>query len=425
MRKPDEPRRLALCFQVHQPRRLKKHEPGETAGVADCFDDVLNREIMERMARQCYVPANNLLMRLIDQYPDLRFTFGISGTAIDQMELFAPEAIESFRKLAQTGCVDFLSEPYYHSLAFLMDGEEFEIQILEHAEKLYEHFQARPTVFRNTNLIYNDEIGRRISMMGFGGTLIEGNASRRTSPHFLYEHRDGNGLKLLLRNHHLSDDIAFRVAAPEWNLTAEKFMSWLEEMPDDEKLVTIALDYGTFGEHHGAESGIFDFLERLLLLLAMQNNHRMITAGDAVTAFSARDEIAIPDYAMVEGCDLHDWVGNDRQREAFSAISELETPVKRLQDPAILSTWRNLQCSDHFFYMSEGPGACALSPFASSQDAFHYFMSAAGTLKKATEDREPGTEDPERINETLEAERRNVNAPIWALSIDPQHGHNN
>jgi len=420
----DECRHFVLCFQVHQPRRLRKGGPDDLAG-SGAFDDNLNREIMQRVGRECYLPANNLLLRLIDQFPGIRITFAISGTAIDQMEMFAPEILESFRMLAKTGSVDFLSEPHYHSLSFLMEGEEFEIQILEHAEKIYEHFQMRPAVFKNTQLIYNDEIGRRVSMMGFSGALIEGNVSRRVTPHVLYEHRDRNGLRLLLRNPRLSDDIAFRVASPEWNLTAEKYLSWLEEMPTDENLVTVALDYGTFGEHQRPETGVFDFLEHLLLLLAMQNNYRMTTAAEAAANFIPKQTLAIPDYTMAEGCDLYDWVGNDKQREAFSAITGLEATVKRIGDSRLLNEWRSLQSSDHFFYMSDKAEGSPLSPFVSTQEAFHHYMTAVEWLKKRIHSEDASTPDPEKINESLEAERRNINTPLWALSIDPNHGYHN
>ena len=419
-------RHLVLCFQVHQPRRLKKAPLAEGALPDSCLDPGLDRQIMERVASQCYIPTNNLLLKLIEQYPQIKVAFGISGTALEQMELFSPEALRSFKSLAETGSVDFLSEPHYHSLSFLMEGDEFEIQILEHAEKIYEHFGVRPEVFRNTHLIYNDEIGRRISMMGFRGVLIEGNSSRKISPHHLYEHRDKNGLKLLLRNHSLSDDIAFRVAGGDWNVTPDTFFSWLEAMPEAETLVNISLDYETFGEHYPANSGILDFLEHLLLLLAMQNDYRMSTPSEITQHYDAMRSLSLPDYTMVRGCDLSDWFGNDKQREAFGALAELESAVKKHSDSGLLKQWRALQASDHFYYMSDRADGGKLSPYTSSQEAFHYFMQTVQCLERSVKEEasREGT-DPEKINEAIEAERRNLSAPVWALTIDPHNGHNN
>jgi alpha-amylase len=421
---PIDTRHLVLCFQVHQPRRLKKLTAADPAVETSWLDDKLDRAIMERVARDCYIPANNLLLRLIEQYPQIRIAFSISGIAIEQMEAYAPEALESFRALAATGSVDFLSETYYHSMAFLMESEEFEIQVLEHAEKIVEHFGIRPSVFRNTNLIYNDNIGRRIAMLGFHGVLTEGTArSVKDSPHCLYEHRDRNGLKILMRNQRLSDDIAFRVALSDWNLTAEKYMSWLEAMPEHEKLVTLAIDYETFGEHHKADTKIFHFLEHLLLLVAIENSYEMATPSDVVQ-YQAVRAISIPDYVAVAGCDLSDWVGNEKQRDAFSALIAVESAVKEKNDADLLKLWRCLQASDHFYYMSDKiDHAMHLSPYASSQEAYDQYMSVIHSLQNRIHENAGAVTGAEKINEAIEAERRNINAPLWALNIDSRNGY--
>jgi alpha-amylase len=415
-------RQLMISFQVHQPFRLSANHPSEPGTQPYCLNEQLDREIMERVAKNCYIPTNALLLKLIEQYPQIKISFAISGSALEQMEAYAPQALESFRALAATGSVDFLSVPYYHSLAFLMDGEEFEIQILEHAEKIHEHFGTRPEVFKNTNFLYNDDIGRRISMMGFRGVLTE--ASERiaqTCAHHLYEHRDLNGLKLLLRNPRLSNDIAFHVALPYWNLTAEKYLSWLEAMPENEKLVNICLDYETFGEHHKPETGVFEFLEHVLLMLAMQNNYRMATAAEVVQQFHAHRPLSIPDYISVSGSDLSEWVGNEMQREAFSMMISLETPIKKLNNGRLLKQWRALQSVDHFFYMSDKAGH--VSPYSSTQEAFHAYMSAINCLAHDVYEGTTLESNPEKVNEAMEAERRNLSAPVWAMSIDPRSGY--
>jgi alpha-amylase len=412
---------LVLCFHIHQPKRLAGHERGSDNGLTA---EEADRQIMERVARECYIPTNTLLLRLIEQYPNIRVAFSISGLALEQMEEYAPKAIESFRTLADTGSVDFLAEPYYHSLAFILDSDEFESQILQHVEKLVELFGIRPSVFKNANLIYNDEIGRRVHMMGFEGVFTEGceRGLRQNLGQNLYEHRDSNSLKILMRNQSLSDDISFRVAKGYWNITADKFMSWLEMMPENENLVSLCVDCETFGEHNKADSGIFEFLEHLLLILAIQNTYKMMTPSEIVHQFHAHRQISIPDYIAVAGADLSDWVGNDRQREAFSAMIALEQPVKRKGDPELITLWKLLQASDHFHYMSnhaEGPDT--LSPYTSPQKAFECYMACVQYInEKLTE--LPEYEGAEKHNEGMEAERRNITTPLWALKLESRTG---
>jgi alpha-amylase len=414
-------RHLVLCFHVHQPRRLNGGI--DSSGREQSAEDA-DRAIMERVASECYIPTNTLLLRLIEQYPNIKITFSLSGLALEQMELYAPEALASFKKLAKTEQVDFLAQPYYHSLSFILDSEEFEIQTLEHVEKIVENFGVRPSVFANTNLIYNDDIGRRVHMMGFQGVITEGSerSLRGNRGQNLYEHRDSNGLKILMRNQNLSDDIAFRVAKGYWNITADKFMSWLEAMPEDEKLVTLCVDYETFGEHNKADSGIFAFLEHLLLMLAIQNSYKMATAAEVVQKFHAHRQISVPDYIAVAGVDLSEWFGNDRQREAFSAMIALEQPVKRTGDSHLIRMWKLLQSSDHFYYMSDkAEGAGSLSPCQSPQHAFESYMACIQYLnnKVSTPTLD---EDTERHNETMEAERRKLEIPLWALKLESRTG---
>jgi alpha-amylase len=416
-------RHLVLCFQVHQPKRLRRLEDSEQAIYTSCFDEEKDRIILQRVANECYIPTNRLILKLVEQYPQIRIAFAISGTVLEQLEEYAPEALETFQQLAATGSVDFISEPYYHSLSFLIDSKEFEIQVLEHSEKILEHFQVRPTVFRNSNLIYNDEIGRRINMMGFEGVLIEGSEGvlKQNSAHRLYEHRDSNGLKILTRNHNLSDDIAFRVALSDWNITAEKYLGWLDAMPANDNLVTVAIDYETFGEHHKPETGIMNFLEHLLLLLAIGNSYTMITPAQAVQLFQPEKTLVLPDYVAVSGCDLSLWVGNDRQREALMALMNLELKVKQFNNAALLREWRHLQATDHFFYMSDKINqASHLSPFSSAEEAFEQYMHALNLLEHRIQ-----TESAEKINDILEAERRHLDTPLWALSIEAHKAHIN
>lgn len=407
-------RQFALCFHIHQPVRIGTSNADD---ITSCFDKESDQRIMERVAGACYLPTNELLLKLIKRHPQLKVTFSISGLALEQMEQYAPAVLESFRALAATGSVDFLSETYYHSLAFLMDSDEFEIQILEHAEKISQLFNVYPLVFRNTSLFYNDDIGRRINMMGFRGVITDGSqeALKGARPHCLYEHRDRNGLNIITRNPSLSNDIAFDVSSPARNLTAEEFMFWLEQMPGDEKLVVVDLDYSTFGEHHKPETGIMHFLERLFLMFAMQRSYKMVTPSSVVrTARAARPLLAIPEYVTYEGCNMSTWIGNEKQREAFSAMAGLEASLKEENNPELLKAWRYLQASDHFYDMSDHS-----HPFSSpsSQEVFEKYMHAVARLKDQV-----SSKKLEKMNKDHEAGRRDIKEPVWARSLESHHG---
>jgi alpha-amylase len=409
-------RNLTLCFQLHQPRRIKKLSEREVEAGIDCFDHESDRIVVQRIARNCYLPMNQLLLRLIRQYPQIKVCFSISGTTIEQLQLYAPEAIESFKELIETGCVDLLAETYYNSMAFLMEGDEFEVQIIEHCEKLMEVFGMRPTVFKNANFVYNDAIGRRICMMGFRGVIIEGNDRiwNHSSPHHLYEHKDQNGLKIMMRNYRLSDDIAFHVR--DWNLSPETFVSWLENIPEDEKLVNICVDYETFGEHNAADSKLTEFIESVLLLVAMQNHFTMEIPSEVVRRYHAVRALPLPEYTMVAGSELNDWFGNEYQRRAFTMLDELGAIVKNLNNHEFIKQWRTLQGCEHFYFMSDKMDH-SLSPYHSSADAFQCYLRALICFKNRI------NRNPEVINEALESDRRTIHAPEWAMKIEHSSYH--
>lgn len=352
----------------------------------DYFDDGLNQLVMSRVAKQCYLPTNYILLKKIRKHPELRFTFSISGAALKQMEVFAPAVIDSFKTLADTGAVEFLSETYYHSLCSLSSKDEFNRQVKMHDDKIRRLFGVKPVVFRNTELIYNDEIGKMTEGLGYKGILADGITSilGKRSPNHLYRHPESE-LRLFLRNFHLSDDIAFRFnhrSWKSWPLTSAKYVKWLEAIPPGENLVNLGLDYETFGEHLHADSGIFQFLDSLLSLLAVNKKITMVTPSSALAILQPTAALSVPSttsWADKER-DLSAWLGNDMQRDAFNTIKQMESSVKRINNPAILTTWRYLQTSDHFYYMSTKKGDDNsihnyFSPYPSPYEAFMNYMN--------------------------------------------------
>ncbi len=318
---------LVLYFQVHQPKRLGSFRFFDIGSGNSFFDYELDRQIVQRIARECYLPANELILKLVGKYPQIRITYSLSGVIIDQLEEYAPEVLQSFRDLAATGSVEFLSETYYHSLACVMPGKEFEAQVLKHAGKMYEHFGVRPSVFRNTELIYNDDLGRRISRLGFTGVITDGleQVLGNRSANNVFRHPDQEDMKILVRNYRLSDDIGFRFMEGGKSLTAEKYLSWLNAIPNEDKLVTLAMDYETFGEHQKKESGIFKFLEDMLVRLAKSKTYEMVSASRAIIKHKPHSELNVPRFISWadEERDLSAWLGNEMQRDAFDSLINL------------------------------------------------------------------------------------------------------
>lgn len=348
----------------------------------------MNREIIGRVAELCYLPANALLLKLIKKNPQLKIAFSISGITIDQLEDYAPEVIDSFRQLAETGSVDFLTETYYHSLACLLPTNEFELQVAKHQKKILQHFGVLTKVFRNTELIHSQETGNRISQLGFKGVMIDGvnRVLGRLNCHHLYGH-PGSSLKLLLRDFHLSDDISFRFSQNQTSLKAEDYISWLNKIPQDENVITLALDYETFGEHQKKDTGIFSFLESLLSNLARNKTFRFMTPSQAVDLLPVSGQLSLPGYISWadEERDLSAWLGNEMQRDAFDSLLRLEQDVKMLHDKRLLNEWRTLQTSDHFYYMSTKSGSDGqvhsyFSPYPSPYEAFINYMNVLTDL---------------------------------------------
>ena len=352
-------RSICFYFQVHQPVRLRRYRFFEIGKNHQYFDDHANRTIMQKVAAKGYLPTNQMLLDLIREYgQQFKVSFSVTGTALVQMEKYSPQTLESFQKLAATGCVEFLGETYAHSLCSLRSKDEFINQVGLHKEKIKEHFGQDPVVFRNTELIYSDDISEMVEEMGFKAQLTEGAKQILgwKSPNYLYCSARRPKLKLLLKNYRLSDDIAFRFSNrdwPDWPLTSEKFVGWLNELPPEEEIVNLFMDYETFGEHQWAETGIFDFMRHLPKAVFSNSNYKFITPSEAVESLNPVGPIHVPfpiSWADEER-DLTAWLGNDLQDDAFDSLYRMESMIRNTTDKNLLKDWEYLQTSDHFYYM--------------------------------------------------------------------------
>jgi alpha-amylase len=378
---------ICLYFGVHQPFRIRRYRFFDIGDSQYYYDDYANESFIKKTAARCYLPANQLMLELIEKYGDrFKIAYSISGIALDQFELYAPEVLESFKRLADTGNVEFLAETYSHSLVSLADPDEFRSQVTRHSESIELLFGLKPKVFRNTELVYSDEIGSQIADMGFQGMLAEGarHILGWKSANYLYYNALNHNLKVLPRNLRLSDDIAFRFSKrnwPEWPLTAEKYIHWLKNTGRREDIINIFIEYETLGEHHSADSGIFDFF-RALPRVAYNNEFSFSTPSGVVSAFQpvAAINVPYPTSWADEEKDLSAWLGNDMQNEAFSKLYGLRDLVRKTTDGKILTDWHYLQASDHLYYMStkvfsEGDVHKHHNPYESPYDAFINYMN--------------------------------------------------
>ncbi len=384
---------ICLYFQVHQPYRLRTYRFFDIGHKADYYDDYANRYIMQQVAEKCYLPANEVILSLIKRLgSDFKVSYSISGMALEQFEKYTPKVIKSFQKLADTGSVEFLAETWAHSLASLNNKQEFNEQVRMHTKKVKELFGQKPVTFRNTELVYSNDIGDMVYDLGFRTMLTEGakHVLGWKSPNLLYCSASNPKLKLLLKNFQLSDDIAFRFSErnwSEWPLTAEKFVGWLQKINERDEVVNLFMDYETFGEHQWAETGIFDFLKSFPEYAIKHGGFRFKTPAELASELQPVAQLNVP-YPISwadEERDLTAWLGNEMQDEAFDKLYQLNAKIKRTKDEDLIKTWRYLQTSDHFYYMctkwfSDGDVHKYFNPYSSPYDAFINYMNVLSDL---------------------------------------------
>ena len=376
---------ICLYFQVHQPARLRLYRFFDIGKDSHYYDDYTDRTILKRIAQKCYLPMNKILLDAIKkQKGKFKVAFSITGTALEQFDRYAPEVIDSFRALAKTGCVEFLCETYYHSLASLASQAEFEHQVLKHKAAIKEYFGVEPKAFRNTELIYSDSIGAQVHEMGFDTILTEG--ARHTmgwkSPDYVYNNDLRPEQKVLLRDYALSDDIAFRFSNRDWNewpLTAEKFVGWMEAKEGE--VFNLFMDYETFGEHQSAESGLFDFMAALPAI-ALGRGFEFQTPSEVAATHDSVGDISIPQPVSWadEERDVTAWLGNELQQESFNKLYSLQEKLSILDDATLWADYGRLQASDHLYYMctkffSDGEIHQRFNPYNTPYEAFINYMN--------------------------------------------------
>ena len=382
---------ICLYAQVHQPYRLRRYRLFDIGTDQDYFDDAANARIVRRVAAKCYVPTNRLLADQIRRSDGaFKMALSLSGTLIEQLAAYAPDALESFQDLVATGGVEILGETYYHSLAALADPAEFCEQVNRHRRLIETTFGLRPYVFRNTELIFWDELAPTVAALGFRGMLVEGadHVLGRRSPNHVYSAVGTPNLRLLPRNYSLSDDVGFRFSQRSWNgwpLTAPKYADWLAGNDGDS--LHLFLDYETFGEHQWAETGIFEFIAHWPGECLRRGLRFTRPSGLARRTPVAPLGFARPTSWADQERDLSAWLGNRLQDSAHDRLYRLGRVLKTRGEASLLERWRRLTTSDHVYYMctkwfADGDVHKYFSPFDSPYDGFIAFMNVLEDLER-------------------------------------------
>ena len=392
-------RSIVLYLHMHQPWRLKHYSifsvdhDHDYWTEKDWYAGTNNERIFKKVADKSYRPMLARLEKCINTYAGFKFSLSITGTFLDQAEEWAPDIIDTLKRLVKSGRVEIVAETYYHSLAFFYDREEFEAQVKKHQDRIYELFGVRSKVYRNTELSYNNELAKWADEFGFKGILAEGwdKILEWRSPNFVYRPEGCKNIKLLMKNYRLSDDVAFRFSDKhwkEWPLTVDKYIQWLEAATLRGPLINLFMDFETFGENIWEDTGIFEFFEHLVYRWDRDKDNNFLTVSEACDSAEPTPEISMPwtvTWADTER-DLSAWLGNSMQHEAMKAIYDIKSEVLASGEPDVIEDWRRLQTSDHPYYMctkyfNDGDVHAYFSPYDSPYDAFLYYMNALRDMR--------------------------------------------
>lgn len=394
-------RNICFYFQLHLPFCLKRYRFFEIGKDHYYYDDFQTEDRIRNAVEQSFLPANRTISEMIrSSNGKFRCAFSISGLTLEQLEQYAPEVIDSFKELAATGSVEFLAEPYAHSLSSVFDAVEFERQIKMHADKIEALFGKRPTALFNAELIYSDEIGELVSKMGYKTMMVDEakHVLGWKSPNYVYSHSYLPKLKLLVRNHKLSDDIAFRFSTASFS--AENFISWIASLPKEDKVINLSMGYEVFGITQPAYTGIFEFL-KALPYYAMEQQMNFVLPSEITKKSESAGPLSVP-YPMSwvgNDKDLTPWTGNDLQQEALNKLYAVGQRVRMCTDKPLLLDWLILQSTDHFRYMSHKDPY--RTTYESAYEAFMNYMNVLADFLIRVDAQYPTTIENEELNELL------------------------
>jgi alpha-amylase len=381
-------RSVCFIFQVHQPYRYRKYRFFDIGKDDYYYDDYANETILRKIADKSYLPANKVMLEQIKKHKGkFKITFSMSGIVLDQFKMYCPDVLSSFQELAATGQVEFLAETYPNSMVSLVDEKMFSEQIKVHHDLIQNTFGLKPKVLKNSELIYSDEIGEMAYRMGFDGMITEGakHILGWKSPNFLYCNTLNPRLKLLMRHFRFSDDISFRFSNSSWSeypLTADKFAGWVKNLPKEEEIINVFINYETFGQMQPKSSGIFEFFRYLPEKMLKPGGLEFATPSEVIRKHQPVSAIHVP-HAISwadEERDLSAWLGNELQKEAFDKLYKLKDRMKLCKDERMWKDWNYLQSIDHFYYMctkffSDGEVHKSFNPYGNPYEAFINYMN--------------------------------------------------
>ena len=398
---------ICLYFEIHQIIHLKRYRFFDIGIDHYYYDDYENERSITEIAERSYMPALNTIGDMIRENNGLfKVAFSISGVGMEQLEMHAPQVIAKLQELNDTGCVEFLAEPYSHGLSSLANEEAFAADVKKQAQKMKDYFGKQPTVLRNSSLIYSDDIGGQVAAMGFKGMLTEGakHVLGWKSPHYLYHCSVAPNLKLLLRDVELSDDISLRFNNSEWEgypLFADNYINRIASLPEEEQLINIFMELSALGMAQPLSSNILEFL-KALPACAKEKGIVFSTPSEICAKMKSVASVDVPDTLswVDEERDVSCWLGNAMQREAFDKLYSVADRVRIVSDPRLSQDWDYLQASNNFRFMTTKPSNVGLDRgiYSGPFDAFTNYMNILGDFISRVQALYPEEVDNEELN---------------------------
>ena len=401
---------ICLYFEIHQNIQLKRYRFFDIGTDHYYYDDYENERLIADVAERSYMPALNTLLEMIKENGNyFKVAFSLSGVGIEQLEIHAPQVLEKLQELNQTGCVEFLAEPYSHGLASLANEESFAKEVKRQCQKMKEYFGQEPKVLRNSSLIYSDDIGLQVSQMGFKGMLTEGarHVLGWKSPNYVYNCALAPNLKLLMRNVNFSDDISLRFGNTEWEgypLFADTYVDRIANLPEGEKVVNIFMELSALGIAQPLSTNILDFI-KAIPACAKNRGLSFSTPSEICDTFNSVSAVDVPDTLSWndEERDCSCWLGNPMQREAFNELYSVADRVRIADDPRINQDWDYLQASNNFRQMTTKPSQVGLNRgiYSSPFDAFTNYMNILGDFISRVNSLYPDSIDNDELSSLL------------------------